>query len=98
MKKIHTIWLLCVALSVSVFANVILARTNYIYFDEAYGQLAQQHLLNTKVRSQLEQGDVVAAKTLLDQVIENKGSILAVCLMEACSSSAQEILRDAGNL
>lgn len=88
----YTIWLLCGALLVSVITNAVLAKANLSYFDEAYGNLAQQHLVNLRVREHLERSDIEAAKKVLDSEIESKGSVLAICLMENCSSRAKEIM------
>jgi hypothetical protein len=93
MKPKNTIWFLCAAVLASVLANIMIARENVGYFDEAYGEMAKQHLLNSTIRSRLEHGDVASAKALLDQEIHAKGTILAICLMEACSSSAADVMQ-----
>lgn len=93
MKTKYTIGLLCAALLTSVIANVVLAKANFAYFDMMYENLAQQHLLNSRVRASLENSDIEEAKAILDQEIESKGAILAICLMENCSSKAKEIMR-----
>jgi len=92
MKTKYTIGLLCAALLTSVIANVVLAKANFSYFDMIYGTLAQQHLLNSRVKASLESSDVETAKAILNQEIESKGAILAICLTEDCSSSAKEIM------
>lgn len=92
MNTKHTIWLLCGALFASVIANVVLTKANLSYFDKAYGTLAQQHLMNSRVREYLERSDIEAAKEVLDKELESKGSVLAICLMENCSSRAKEIM------
>lgn len=98
MAQKHIIWLLCGMLSISAATNVVLAKINLGYFDEAYGTLAEQHLLNSKVRDQLEQGNTEEAKALLDREINIKGSILAVCLMKSCSKSAKDVMLDRAQL
>lgn len=97
MKHKHGIWLLCALVLVSVFVNVMLAKANLDYFDEAYGQLAQQYQLNLDVLTQLEKGDVDAAKALLYQEVEAKGPVLAICMMEDCSSRAEQVLQGVGS-
>ncbi|MEL0166737.1 MAG: hypothetical protein VW877_01265 [Pseudomonadaceae bacterium] len=96
MKHTHGIWLLCAVVLVSVFVNVMLTKANLDYSDEAYGQLAQQYQLNLDVLSQLEEGKVDAAKALLYQEVEAKGPVLALCMMEGCSSRAEQILQGVG--
>lgn len=94
MNTKYTIWLLSGALLASVIVNVVLAKANLSYFDEAYGNLAQQNLVNSRVRKHLERSEIEAAKEVLDREIESKGSVLSICLMENCSSSAREILHE----
>lgn len=92
MKIRLTIWFRCGALFASIVVNFFLARANLSYFDRAYGNLAQQYLTNARVRELLEESEVEVAKDLLDQELEFKGAMLAICLMENCSDSAKEIM------
>lgn len=87
------VWILCAVLSISVVANVLLSKANIGYFDKTYGEMAEQHLLNSKFRDLLEQGDIEAAKSLINQEIEAKGALLAVCLIENCSSAAKKVMQ-----
>ena len=93
MKQIHIIWLLSVMLLASVVANIALTKANIQYFEEIYRTMAEQHILNSKVRSQIAKGDIEAAKGLLDREIKEKGALIAICVMEDCSSAAKDVMQ-----
>jgi len=95
MKAKITIWILSAFLLPSVALNVLLVKANFSYMDEVYGNMAKQHMLNSRIRRNLEEFNIEEAKKLLDQEIELSGVIVAVCLQENCSERAKKAMVEA---
>lgn len=90
MKQKIVIWILSLSLVSSVAFNIVLVVANLSYIDREYGHLAEQHLTNIEIRKHLEESNIKAVKAILDEEIETKGQILAVCLLESCSNRAKQ--------
>ena len=92
MKFNISIFILTVALVLSVLANVIVIRSSLNSYESAYADLARQYLKNSEVLAHIESADIVKAREMLESDVTDMGVLLAICLQEHCSQRAAEIM------
>ena len=76
----------------SVAFNVIQGRAQLKAFDDIYGDLANQFLLDSKVLGYINNNQLPQAKALLETEVKNKGALVYICIEENCSKRAKSIM------
>lgn len=89
--KVATITL-SILLLVSVALNVIQGRAQLKAFDDIYGDLAKQFLLDSKVLGHINNDQLPQARALLEAEVKNKGTLIYICIEENCSEQAKNIM------
>ena len=72
--------------------NVIQGVAQLKSFDDIYGNLAKQFLLDTKVLDHINNNQVNQAKALLEIEVKSKGTLVYICIEENCSKLAKSIM------
>lgn len=73
--------------------NVIIGRANLNYFETSYADLAKEQVKYMELQSFLKNKQIENAIKLVNDEVEWRGSVLAICLMEDCSERARDILQ-----